>query len=208
MILRRVVGGAGATTYANLAARVRMHIGQKHRYEHTVRVARCADVLAQRHGLDPRKARLAGMLHDLARLYPGPRLISECELRSMPISAFERANPIVLHARLGAAIAQEAFGVHDPEVLSAIEKHTVGSDAMSPLDCAVYLADGLEPGRDHAERREHWDLATRDLAEGMRAVLQSTLRYLARKGIPIAPQTVGAARQFGVHLEEAEVSAS
>ncbi len=195
-------------TYATLAAHVRTHIGQKHRYEHTVRVARCADVLAQFHSLDARKARLAGMLHDLARLYPGPRLISECELRSMPISAFERANPIVLHARLGASIAQEAFGVHDPEVLSAIETHTVGSESMSPLDCALYLADGLEPGRDFPHRRELWELATRDLAEGMRHVLQSTLEHLARKGIPIAPQTLGAARQFGIRLEEEEVSAS
>ena len=195
-------------TYAALAAHVRTHIGQKHRYQHTVRVARCADVLAQRHGLDANKARLAGMLHDLARLYPGPRLIAECELRSMPISAFERANPIVLHARLGASIAQEAFGIHDPEVLSAIAKHTVGDETMSPLDCAVYLADGLEPGRDYPHRRDLWDLATRDLAEGMRAVLHSTLQHLARKGIPIAPQTLGAARRFGVYLEEAEVSAS
>ena len=195
-------------TYANLAAHVRTHIGQKHRYEHTVRVARCADVLAQCHGLDARKARLAGMLHDLARLYPGPRLISECELRSMPISAFERANPVVLHARLGASIAQDAFGVHDPEVLSAIEAHTVGSESMSSLDCVLYLADGLEPGRDFPHRRELWELATRDLDEGMRHVLQSTLEHLARKGIPIAPQTLGAARQFGVRLEEEEVSAS
>lgn len=195
-------------TYANLAAHVRTHIGQKHRYQHTVRVARCADVLAQRHGLDARKARLAGMLHDLARLYPGPRLISECELRSMPISPFERANPVVLHARLGASIAQEAFGVHDPEVLSAIEMHTLGGESMSPLDCVVYLADGLEPGREYSGRHELWDLANRDLAAGMHGVLQSTLRHLARKGIPIAPQTLGAARQFGVHPEEAEVSAS
>jgi predicted HD superfamily hydrolase involved in NAD metabolism len=126
----------------------------------------------------------------------------------MPISSFERANPVVLHARLGASIAQEAFGVHDPEVLSAIAKHTVGDDAMSPLDCAVYLADGLEPGRDFSHRRELWDAALRDLDEGMRGVLRSTLQYLVRKGIPVAPQTVGAARQFGVHLEEAEVSAS
>lgn len=195
-------------TYAKLASHVRTHIGQKHRYEHTVRVARCADVLAQRHGLDAGKARLAGMLHDLARLYPATRLISECELRSMPISSFERANPLVLHARLGASIAQEAFGVHDPDVLSAIAKHTVGDEAMSPLDCAVYLADGLEPARDFPHRRELWDAALRDLDEGMRGVLRSTLRYLVRKGIPVAPQTVGAARQFGVHLEEAEVSAS
>jgi predicted HD superfamily hydrolase involved in NAD metabolism len=194
--------------YTKLAAQVRAHIGQAHRYQHTVRVARCADVLAQRHGLDTRKARLAGMLHDLARLYPGPRLIDECELRSMPVSAFERANPVVLHARLGAALAQEAFGVHDPEVLSAIERHTTGDAGMSPLDCAVYLADGLEPGRSHAERGALWEIAMHDLDEGMRAVLRSTFAYLARKGIPVAPQTLGAAQQFGIDLEEASVFAS
>jgi predicted HD superfamily hydrolase involved in NAD metabolism len=194
--------------YAKFASHVRAHIAQKHRYEHTVRVARCADVLAQRHGLDASKARLAGMLHDLARLYSGSRLISECELRAMPISAFERANPVVLHARLGALIAREAFGIHDPDVLSAIEKHTVGAPDMSPLDCVLYLADGLEPGRQYAERAALWDLAMGDLDEGMRGVLSSTLEHLKSKGIPIAPQTLGAARQFGLHLEEVEVSAS
>ena len=194
--------------YANLAAHVRAHIGQAHRYEHTVRVARCADVLAQRHGLDAGKARLAAMLHDLARLYPGSRLLSECELRSMPVSAFERENPVVLHARLGACLAQEAFGVHDAAVLSAIEKHTTGDAAMSPLDCVLYLADGLEPGRDYPERKALWEASLRDLAEGMRGVLQTSVAYLTRKGIPIAPQTVGAARQFGIELEEIEISAN
>jgi predicted HD superfamily hydrolase involved in NAD metabolism len=194
--------------FTQLAAQVRAHIGQKHRYQHTVRVARCADILAQRHGLDAGKARVAGMLHDLARLYPGPRLLSECELRSMPISAFERGNPVVLHARLGASLAQEAFGVHDPEVLSAIEKHTTGSANMSPLDCAIFLADGLEPGRDFTERATLWDIALHDLDEAMRGVLRSSLEYLTRKGIPIAPQTVGAAQQFGLNLEEVGVFAS
>jgi predicted HD superfamily hydrolase involved in NAD metabolism len=194
-------------TYAELARRVRAQIDQAHRYEHTVRVARCADVLAQLHGFDARKARLAGMLHDLARLYSGPRLIAECEARSMPIDDFERANPIVLHARLSAAIAREDFGVQDPDVLSAIAKHTTGAAEMSPLDCAVYLADSVEPGRKHPERAGQWALAKADLREGMRAVLRSSFAHLAEKGIPAAPQTVAAARAFGVYPEE-EVRAS
>ena len=74
-------------------------------------MTRLADRLAARHGEDTRKARTAGMLHDLARLYSAERLIEECERRGMPIDAFERAHPIVLHARLGAEIARERFGV-------------------------------------------------------------------------------------------------
>ena len=194
--------------YIELARRVRAYIGQDHRYEHSVRVARCAEVLAHLHDASTAKARLAGMLHDLARLYSAKRLLDECEGRNMPVDAFERANPIVLHARLGAAIAQETFGIHDPEVLSAIEKHTVGAADMSVMDCILYLADGLEPGRDYSERAELWGLAKRDLRLAMRETLASSLRHFEKKGIPVAPQTAAAARRFGVFTEEAFTSLS
>ncbi|MEO6834858.1 MAG: bis(5'-nucleosyl)-tetraphosphatase (symmetrical) YqeK [Candidatus Tumulicola sp.] len=181
---------------------MRARLGQDHRYEHSVRVARCADVLAQCHGLDASKARLAGMLHDLARLYAPARLIAECDRRGMPIDEFERANPVVLHARLGAAIASEAFDVRDADVLSAIEKHTTAAGEMSPLDCTIYLADGLEPGRDFPERAALWHLATHDIENAMRATLLHTFHYLSQKGIPVAPQTVAAARTLGLDLKE------
>lgn len=163
-------------------------------------------MLAVEHSVSAPKARLAGMLHDLARLYTGPRLIAECEMRQMTIGAFERANPIVLHARLGACIAQEAFAVHDAEVLSAIEKHTVAADHMSPLDCVVFLADGLEPGRTFPERAELWEIAKRNLADGMRVTLAHSLRYFRKKGMAVAPQTAAAAKRFGLALEEVTTS--
>ncbi|HVS46692.1 MAG TPA: bis(5'-nucleosyl)-tetraphosphatase (symmetrical) YqeK [Verrucomicrobiae bacterium] len=189
--------------YADLARRVREHFRQEHRYAHIVRVARMADVLAQRHGLDAAKARTAGMLHDLARLYSSQRLIDECRRRAMPIDVFELANPVVLHARLGAELAREDFGIDDPEILSAIAKHTLGSGAMSPLDCVVYLADGLEPGRDFPERAALAALAQKDLKAAMAATMRQTMRYLERQGIPAAPQTAAAARSFGVETREA-----
>jgi len=143
------------------------------------------------------------MLHDLARLYSAEQLVRECEERRMPIDAFERAHPIVLHARLGAIIARESFGVCDQSILDAIAKHTVAAETMSPLDCALYLADGLEPARSFPERAAHWALAQNDLNAAMRATLASSLAYLHRKGIPVAPQTAAAARAFGLTNEEA-----
>ena len=77
---------------------MRAHLGQTQRYAHTVRVARLADRLAQTHAEDPGRARLAGMLHDLARLYSAERLVAECEARGMPIDPFERRHPVVLLA--------------------------------------------------------------------------------------------------------------
>jgi len=189
-------------TYTELARAVRAHLDQDHRYRHCVRVARSADILAQLHGIDPAKARVAAMLHDLARLYTTAQLIEECERRAMPIDDFERRNPIVLHARLGAALARERFDVYDLEVLSAIEKHTLGASEMSPLDCAVYLADALEPGRDFANRATIWRLAKRDMRAAMSAAIADTLVYLAAAGREPAPQTLAMQRAFATTVPQ------
>ncbi|MGA8475051.1 MAG: bis(5'-nucleosyl)-tetraphosphatase (symmetrical) YqeK [Candidatus Cybelea sp.] len=202
--------GREGNGFASLTQRVREHLGQDDRYEHSLRVARCAATLAQRHGVDVRKARLAGMLHDLARLYTPGRLLSECEARGFSIEPFERAHPVLLHARLGAAIARERFGVEDAEVLSAIEKHTTAAGDMSSLDCVVYLADSLEPARTFPERAAAWELAQHDLIAAMREMLALKLRRQARKGVASAPPTLAAAELFGVGAETtpAEVPAS
>ena len=198
-------------SFAQLVRRVEEELGQRDRYAHSVRVARCADLLAQRHGIDPRKARLAGLLHDLARLYSPERLVAECEARGLPIDIAERRHPVLLHAKLGAAIASERFEVRDPHVLSAIEKHTTAAREMSPLDCIVYLADSLEPNRSFPERADLWRLALGDLAGAMRAVLLLTMRHNARKGVATVPATLAAAASFGLTVADGvppEVSAS
>ena len=179
--------------FVRAAREVRSALDQRHRYEHVLRVARMAERLARAHGLDPSRARIAGMLHDLARLYPAERLLRECAERGLAIDAFEQAHPVVLHARLGAELARERFGVDDPDVLSAIRKHTLADAVMHPLDKVVYLADGLEPGRNFAERAALAALALRDLDAAMRAVIASSIAYLHERGLDVAPQTLAAA---------------
>jgi predicted HD superfamily hydrolase involved in NAD metabolism len=175
-----------------LCRRVREDLAQDHRYKHTLSVARLADALAQRHGENPGRARIAGMLHDLARLYAPERLLDECLRRGMQLESFERQHPIVLHARLGAELAHERYGINDETILSAIRRHTLGAAAMSRLDSIVYLADALEPGRDFRERADLWQLAFADLDAAMLATLRSTLSYLDARGVTVAPATLAA----------------
>jgi predicted HD superfamily hydrolase involved in NAD metabolism len=191
-------------TFTELAKRVREHLGQDHRYAHCVRVARLSENLARIHGADPRKARLAGMLHDLARLYSAERLLHQSAEYGIAADDYAREHPVVLHAPLSAALARHLFGIEDAEVLSAIAKHTLGAGEMSPLDCILYLADGLEPGRDFAERSSLAALAQRDLPGAMRATIHSTLRYLKQRQLPIAPQTAAAMRTFGLEADVTE----
>jgi predicted HD superfamily hydrolase involved in NAD metabolism len=197
--------------FGQLIRQVEEHLGQRHRFAHSVRVARCADLLAQRHAADANKARIAGLLHDLARLYSPERLVAECRARGLPIDAAERDHPILLHAKLGAAIAGERFGVDDAQVLSAIEKHTTAAGEMSKLDCIVYLADSLEPARIFPERGALWVLALDDLDGAMQGVLLAVMRRNARKGKATLPATLAAAANFGLDVSDgipAEIRAS
>lgn len=190
--------------FVRLARAVGEQLGQRHRMAHTLRVARMAGHLAHLHGVDPNRARLAAMLHDLARLWPAERLLAECAARGMSVDAFERENPVVLHARLGARLARERFEVDDEAVLSAILKHTVAAATMSALDLVVYLADGLEPERRFAERAELAALAEHDLIAAMRAVLANSIDYLRGRGFAVAPQTLAAAYTYGLDVQREE----
>ena len=191
--------------FTQLAKRVRDHLGQEYRYAHCVRVARMSENLARAHGADSGKSRLAGMLHDLARLYSAERLLRESSERGLPVDDYAREHPVVLHAPLSAVLAGEQFGVNDTEIQSAIAKHTLADGQMSRLDCIVYLADGLEPGRDFAERAELAELAFVDLKAAMRATIASSVRYLTQRNLPIAPQTAAAMKTFGLQADALEV---
>lgn len=188
--------------FVRAARRVREHLDQDYRWGHVLRVTRLAERLAVAHGADPQRARLAGLFHDLARLYSGERLLRESAQRGLTIDAFERANPIVLHARLGAELAREMFGVDDEAVLSAIRKHTLGAADMSPLDEIVFLADSLEPDRDYAARAGILERSRRDLRGAMRELLESTLTYLRSKGLTAAPQTLAAIDRYATPQQE------
>jgi len=182
--------------FVRAARRVREHIAQQHRYAHILRVARTAEALAVAHGVDPDRARIAGLFHDLARLYQGERLLRESTERGMPIDDFEQANPVVLHARLGAELARDWFGVNDEAILSAIRKHTLAAATMSKLDEILYLADGLEPGRDYVGRAAMLALAFDDLPAAMTAHLAESLLYQRERNLTAAPQTLAALEHY------------
>jgi predicted HD superfamily hydrolase involved in NAD metabolism len=192
-------------SFTELSRRVRDTLNQKHRYAHCVRVARMSERLARAHDIDAGKARLAGMLHDLARLHSPEQLLCESGEFGIAIDGYARAHPVVLHAPVSAQLARRDFGIEDPAILSAITKHTLADGRMSALDCILYLADALEPGREFAERARLADLAFVDLHAAMHATIASSLRYLSQRHLPVAPQTAEAMRTFGLAADAWEV---
>ncbi len=153
------------------------------RFEHSLGVEYTATAMAMCHGVDLEKAAIAGLLHDCGKNLPAAEKIAKCEKYGLPISAYERKNPELLHAKLGAAIAKDKFKIKDREILSAITWHTTGCPNMSDLDKIIYIADFIEPNRKmlpemEAIRKE----AFTDLDVCLTHILSNILEYLKRKG--------------------------
>lgn len=153
------------------------------RYEHSVSVSYTCMALAMRYGYDLQKAELAGILHDCAKRYSDTVLIDKCKKHEIALTEDELRAPAVIHAKYGAWMAENKFGIRDEEILSAIRCHTTGKAGMGLLDKILYIADYIEPRRNKASNLPQMRyLAFQDLDETMFQILESTLQYLEKKG--------------------------
>lgn len=173
---------------------IRKHLSKKlnpFRYEHTLGVSFTCQALAMRYGYDLDKAELAGLLHDCAKRYEDEVLLEKCRKRDIPVTPSEEADPSLLHAKLGAWIACEKYGVDDEEILNAIRCHTTGRAGMTLLDKILYAADYIEPRRCKAANLpEMRQLAFIDLDQACYEIMESILEYLNTQNCPIDELTV------------------
>ena len=138
------------------------------RFEHTLGVAETAVELAKIYGEFPRRARIAGLLHDCAK--PDSDALG--------------------HGPQGAVKAREHFGIKDQGILDAIRTHTTGEADMPLLSKILYVADYIEPGRDRQPRLEQLRREAReDLDLCIYHISEDTLNYLSRIGGVIDSKT-------------------
>ncbi len=118
------------------------------RFVHTIGVAFTSASLAMKYEYDPDRALLAGLLHDCAKCFPTEEKLRLCEEGNVELTDIELRNPSLIHAKLGAYIAERDYDVHDSEILDAIRTHTTGAPGMKLLQKIVFVADLIEPNRD------------------------------------------------------------
>lgn len=173
------------------------------RYEHTLSVSYICIALAMRYGYDLEKAELAGLLHDCAKRYSDEETISRCRRYGLELTKDELAAPKVIHAKLGAYLAGEKYGVTDREITDAILYHTTGRCGMTLLDKIVYVADYIEPRRFEAPDLDKLrQLAFINLEEAMVLMMKGTLDYLREKGGHVNSVTEAAYEYYKGFREE------
>ena len=160
------------------------------RFEHTLGVEYTSAALAMRYGASVKDAQTAGLLHDCAKCLTDKERISICKKNNIPMTELEKANPFLLHAKAGAFLARERYGVTNQDILNAIQNHTTGRPGMSLLEKIVFIADYIEPGRNHAPNLEEIrKMAFTDLDQTLLKILGDTLEYLGSGNGDVDPMT-------------------
>jgi len=162
------------------------------RYSHTLRVADTAERLAPLHGLDPKKARLAALLHDSAREVSKDELLRIAEEENLPVSNLEREHPVLLHGPVAAELARKELGLEDEEVREAVRQHTTGESGMGSLSLALFVADKIEPDRDQPGVEDLRELASEDLRRAAAAALEGSVSYNEQCALPPHPKSLKA----------------
>jgi len=182
-----------------LLAQVRAQMHEK-RYQHTLGVAESARRLAERYGADPKKAELAGFVHDYCKCWPVERMRQILIRHDYPQDLLHGEKEL-WHSFAGAIVIQSELGITDPEVLQAVRYHTTGRPGMSLLEKVVCVADYIEPNRSFPGVEQIRELAEKNLDEALAAALGGTIRFLIEQRKTVYPLTLDAYNDLVSGLE-------
>lgn len=147
--------------------------------------------LAERYGADATKARTAALLHDCTKKLEMDDQLALCRRYDIALDSLEQQALKLLHAKTGAAIAREVFGV-DGEIESAIFWHTTGHANMTLLEKIIYLADYIEPTRDFPGVETLRQACYESLDAGLAMGLRMTIEEMEQRGNPVHQATLAA----------------
>ncbi len=170
------------------------------RFQHVLGVEEAALALADRYGCDPKKPVWQHSCMTMPRKWKTKflDLIAKYDLDK----ALLNWDNNIWHGVVGAYKIAEDFGLEDQEIFQAIQRHTIGAGQMTLLDKVLYVADYIEPNRDFPGVDEARRIAKESLDKAVAYETAQTISYLAKKGIPIYPQTLETYNGYVVWLKE------
>ena len=156
-----------------------------YRLFHSRCVADAAEFLAKHHFdgiVDPKKAKIAGLLHDICKDMTKEEQRGWMEKFEPIHDPLILQSPSLWHGFAGASYLKETYGIDDEDFLNSIRYHTTARSAMSPLEQVVYLADYISLDRDYPDVEAMRAETLRSPEDGMCYSLRYTLGMLAKGG--------------------------
>ena len=149
------------------------------RYIHSIGVMEMSQELAKIYDVDVETAKIAGLLHDIAKEIPKEEMLKYVKENNIAITEVESINIGILHGKIGADIAKKKYNVSE-QIQKAIAYHTTTNPNMDTLAKIVYIADKIELNRksDNFDIETERKLAKENLDKALVLILDNTTKYL------------------------------
>ena len=102
------------------------------RYIHSIGVMEMSEELAKIYNVDVETAKIAGLLHDIAKEMPKEEMLKYVKENNIEITEVESINVGILHGKIGADLAKKKYNVSE-QIQKAIEYHTTTHPDMDTL---------------------------------------------------------------------------
>jgi nicotinate-nucleotide adenylyltransferase len=181
--------GISAELIAGVEAMTRSMISPA-RFLHSRNAALLARDICRRFGLDGEAGYLAGIAHDMCKSFSEEELFRLVKRDGRPVSQLEKEKPSLLHARAGAELLKERFGVRNKDILDAIRLHTLADPEMGPLAKAVFIADKIEISRERVDASLRDIAAFPSLDALFAVVLDNNVAYLRSRKLSLSKGTL------------------
>ena len=147
--------------------------------------------LAKIYNEDVEEAKLAGLLHDIAKEMSEEEMLNYLEKNNIEVTEVERINTKILHGKIGADIAKKKYNV-SKKVADAIKYHTTTSVEMDMLAKIVFVSDKIELNRPSTMYNVEYKrfVAEKDINKAMLLIINDNIIKLVSKGILINKESI------------------
>lgn len=159
------------------------------RYKHSVGVMKKAGELAKIYNVDIEKAKIVGLLHDMAKEMSFDEYKEYASNNHIELEEDDIKVVAVLHAKIGAHMCKEKFNFTE-DMQNAVHYHTTGRAGMSMLEKIIYVADKIEDGRTYKGVEKLRELASEDLDKAIIQIVNFNIIKSIKQGKAIHPLSI------------------
>lgn len=158
---------------------VEKHLSEKRYYHSKCVMERCKEI-AGKFGVDIETAQKVGIAHDIAKELPEDEKLEYCRKNNIEVDEIEKANPTLLHAKIGADMAKKYFEFDD-SMARAIRAHTTGLPNMDMLAKVLFISDRTSKERNLPDIDYINELLEKGIDEAMLYILDEKIKLQLKK---------------------------
>ena len=159
------------------------------RYLHSVGVMKMCEKLANIYNADIEKAKLIGLMHDMAKELTKDEMRDYVEKNNIECSELEKYLGGILHGKIAADMCKKNYGFDD-EMCEAIAVHTTGKENMTILQKILFISDKIDETREYDGIKELRELAFKNIDKAIIKNVESTILINIDKEKPILEKSI------------------